>query len=150
VRRQSRRGCPCAGQKPQQRDPAEAGWSIELRRPGSKAEPGRGIEFANPRTPDVAGERDPSQAVVVGSEVASGDALVPLMESAEVRNRHDTLPGRRLEGAWVRAVLVQRLMGARGIVVGQVRSQQPMEVPLVQDQEVVEALSPDRADDPLD
>ena len=35
-------------------------------------------------------ERDPSRAVV-GSEVASGGALVPMMESAEVRNRHDTL-----------------------------------------------------------
>jgi hypothetical protein len=116
------------------------GWSIELGRPGSKAEPGRGIEFANPRTPEVAGERDPRQAVV-GWKVSSGDALVPMMESAEVRNRQDTLPGRRREGAWVRAVLVQRVMGARGIVVGEVCAQQPMERPLVQDRDVVEALS---------
>jgi hypothetical protein len=94
--------------------------------------------------PDVDGARDPSQAVV-GSEVSSGDTLVPMMESAEVRNRHDPLLGRGLEGAGVRAVLVQRLMGARGIVVGQVGPQQPVEVPRVQDQEVVEALSPDRS-----
>jgi hypothetical protein len=110
---------------------------------------GPGIEFPNLRTPDVGRGRDPSEAVV-GSEVSSGDAVVPMMESAEVRNRHDTLLGRRLERAWVRAVLVQRLMGARGIVVGQVSPQQPKEVSLVQDQEVVEALSPDRSDDPLD
>jgi hypothetical protein len=34
-------------------------------------------------------------------------------------------------------------MGARGIVIGQVGPQQPTEVPLIQDEEVVEALFPD-------
>jgi hypothetical protein len=139
----------CAGQKPQHRDRAGAGVVDGAQTAGEQGRVGPGIEFPNLRTPDVGRGRDPSEAVV-GSEVSSGDAVVPMMESAEVRNRHDTLLGRRLERAWVRAVLVQRLMGARGIVVGQVSPQQPKEVSLVQDQEVVEALSPDRSDDPLD
>jgi hypothetical protein len=80
--------------------------------------------------------RDLNRAVV-GSEVSAGDAQVPMMESAEVGCRHDTLLRRRLEGAWVRAVLVQRLMGARGVVMGQVSLQQPVEAPFVQDHEVM-------------
>ena len=66
-----------------------------------------------------------------------------VMESAEVRNRHDPTEERGLAVPWVWAVLVQRLMWARGVVVDLVGPQEPVEVPLVQDEEVVEALASD-------
>jgi hypothetical protein len=58
------------------------GWSTGLRRPGSKAERGRGIEFPNLRTLDVGRGRDPIQAVV-GSEVSrftTAELLATLFE----------------------------------------------------------------------
>jgi hypothetical protein len=57
--------------------------------------------------------------------LVSGGALVPLMESAEMRNRHDPTEARGLAVPWVWAVLVQRLMGARGVVVDPVGPQEP-------------------------
>jgi hypothetical protein len=84
------------------------------------------------------------EPVVVGSgRLVSGGALVPVMESAEVRHRHDPTAERELVVPWVWAVLVQCLMWARGVVVDPVGPQEPVEVPLVQDEEVVEALSSD-------
>ena len=71
------------------------------------------------------------------------------MESAEMRNRRDPTEARGLAAPWVWAVLVQRLMWARGVVVDAVGPQEPVEVLLVQDEEVVEALSSDRSDDPF-
>jgi hypothetical protein len=65
------------------------------------------------------------------------------MESAEMRNRHDPTEAGGLAVPWVWAVLVQRLMWARGVVVDPVGAQEPVEVPLVQDEEVVEALASD-------
>jgi hypothetical protein len=85
----------------------------------------------------------PEPAVVGSGRLVSGGALVPVMESAEVRNRHDPTAERGFAVPWVWAVLVQRLMWARGVVVDLVGPQEPVEVPLVQDEEVVEALASD-------
>src|SRR5256885_7630387 len=58
-------------------------------------------------------------------------------------------PRRRLEAPGKRAGVVQGLMGTDGVVVGEVRAQQAAEMALIEDDDVVQALPADRADEPL-
>src|SRR3989454_10136034 len=58
-------------------------------------------------------------------------------------------PRRRLDAPGKRAGVVQGLMGTDGVVVGEVRAQQAAEMALIEDDDVVQALPADRADEPL-
>src|SRR2546428_1944240 len=55
-------------------------------------------------------------------------------------------PRRRLEAPGKRAGVVQGLMGTDGVVVGEVRAQQAAEMTLIEDDDVVQAFTADRAD----
>src|SRR5512142_2639200 len=61
-----------------------------------------------------------------------------------------TLARFRLDGARVGAIPPQGKMGPRPMVVVSIRDQYPPQVTFVEDDDVVEALAPDRADDTLD
>ncbi len=71
------------------------------------------------------------------------------MEATHLRESHDAPVRGRLDFSWARAVVAERLMWARGVVVREVRAEQAAEMPLVEHDEVVEAFSPAGADDPL-
>ncbi len=71
------------------------------------------------------------------------------MEPADLWNRDDATTRRQLYLPWLRAVVLESLVWARGVVVGEVRQQGSAEMPFIQDDHMVQALSSDRPDDPL-
>jgi hypothetical protein len=79
----------------------------------------------------------------------SGGALIAVVKSADLRERHDAPARWRLDFARMRAVVVEGLMRAGGIVVGEVPAQQTAEVPFVDHDDVIEAFPTNRADDAL-
>jgi hypothetical protein len=54
-----------------------------------------------------------------------------------------------LHGPWLRGILAQAKMSSRPVVVGQVLLQHPPQVLLAEHDHVIEALPPDRPDDPF-
>src|SRR5262245_20920433 len=79
----------------------------------------------------------------------SGDALITVMKSADLRGRDDSPGGWRLHFTCMRAIAMECLMRARCIVVGEVPSQQASEMPFAEDDDVIEAFPSNRADDAL-
>jgi hypothetical protein len=73
--------------------------------------------------------------MVKAAHLLDGDHLGPIL---------------RLDGARVGTVLLQGKMGPRPMVVVSIRGQYPPQVTFVEDDDVVEALAPDRSDDTLD
>ena len=51
--------------------------------------------------------------------------------------------------SWLGTVVVERLVWPHGVVVGEVRAQEPAQMGLTQNEEVVEALAADGADHPF-
>ncbi len=80
----------------------------------------------------------------------SGDTPVFVVKTANVRESDDfsSLPSRD-EGR-LRALLVQREMDSRRMVGGEIRTEEGFQVAVVVDDEVIEALAADRADQALD
>src|SRR5439155_6232075 len=70
------------------------------------------------------------------------------MKSADLRDRHDAPARSRLYFAR-RAVVIEGLMRASGVVVREVTAQQASEVPFVEHDDVIEAFSSNRPDDAL-
>src|SRR4029450_855914 len=79
----------------------------------------------------------------------SGDALVPVMEPADLGDGANPAAGRRLDVSGDGAVVLQRLMRTRTIVIGHVGAQETRQMSVIENEEMVEALSSNRADDPL-
>ena len=77
----------------------------------------------------------PFVTMVKATDFLDGDHLGPIL---------------RLDGARVGAVLLQGKMGPRPMVVVSIRGQYPPQVTLVEDDDGVGALAPDRSDDTLD
>jgi hypothetical protein len=71
------------------------------------------------------------------------------MEPADLGDGMDPPARRRLDVSWDGAVVLERLMWTRAVVVGTVTTQEPAQMGFAENQEVVEALAADRADDPL-
>jgi hypothetical protein len=65
------------------------------------------------------------------------------MEPADLRDGHHRPERGRLHLAWPWTVVAERLMWARGVVVGDVTAQDSVEMSLIQDEDVVEAFSAD-------
>ena len=72
-----------------------------------------------------------------------------MVKSADLRDRHDAPARWRLDFARMRAIVVEGLMRAGGVVVREVPAQQTAEVPFVDHDDVVEAFPTNRADDAL-
>jgi hypothetical protein len=75
--------------------------------------------------------------------------MIPVMKAADLRDRNDAPARWRLHLAPMRAVVVEGLMRARGVVVREVTAQQAAEVSFVEHDDVIEAFPPNRPDDAL-
>lgn len=85
-----------------------------------------------------------TQCVSVGDGAAlesrsGGEALVALMKPADLRNRDHLAAIRRLDGARIRAVFVERQMGPRAVIVIEVRGQDPAQMALVDHEYMIQA-----------
>ena len=81
---------------------------------------------------------------------SGGEAFVALMKPADLRNRDHLAAVRRLDGASIRAVFVERQMGPRAVIVIDVREQDAAQMALVDHEYMIQALAANRADDSLD
>src|SRR6516162_2438320 len=72
-----------------------------------------------------------------------------MMEPADLRNRNDAATWRGLHDSRLGTVVVERVGGARGVVVAAVAAEAPAEMGLVEDEELIQALPADGADHPL-
>jgi hypothetical protein len=63
----------------------------------------------------------------------SGDALVPVMKAADLRQGDDAPARRRLDLPRTWAIVAERLMGTSRVVVDEVGAQQPTHMPLVEE-----------------
>ncbi len=73
-----------------------------------------------------------------------------MVESAEMRKSDNAARVRSIHGAWLRALLVQGKMSSRGVVIGAVGAKHPTQMLFVENDQVVEAVSANRSDQPLD
>ena len=73
-----------------------------------------------------------------------GNAFITVMQTAELRDLDDPADTRDLPRNWT--LLVEAQMGPRSVVVSEIRSQGCLEMPGVQDHEVVQTVSSYRAD----
>ncbi len=73
-----------------------------------------------------------------------------MRQAADLGKGDDGSGAARLNRPGDRTVLAQSQMRARAVIIGDVRRKDPPQLRLVEDDDVVEALSPDGADDPFD
>ena len=66
-----------------------------------------------------------------------------------MRETDDVARVRRVNGSWLRALLTQREMSSRRVVVGQVRAKNATQMSFIENDMVVETVSPNRSDQPL-
>ena len=78
------------------------------------------------------------------------EALVPVMKSSNSRKRNHLSAVGRLDGPSVGRILPERQVRARPVVVGEVGTKNLSEMALVENNDVVQTISPDRADCPFD
>ena len=67
-----------------------------------------------------------------------------MMKPADLRKGDDPATWRGVDVSGLGTVVVERLVGTHGVVVGHVGAQKPAEMSLVQDEEMVEALAEDQ------
>ena len=72
-----------------------------------------------------------------------------MVQPADLRDGDDFSDLARLYRPLLRAILVQGKMRPGAVIVINVRRKHPAQMVLVEDDQVVQAFSPDRADDPL-
>jgi len=71
------------------------------------------------------------------------------MQATDFGNLHDPARRGELDGPDVRRILVEREMGARPVIVGEVAGQDAAQVAFAENQNVIQTLASDRADEPL-
>ena len=76
-------------------------------------------------------------------------AEVAVMQATDFGNLHDPARVGELDGPDVRRILVEREMRARPVIVGEVAGQDAAHVAFAEDQNVIQTLASDRADEPL-
>src|SRR5882672_6390698 len=76
-------------------------------------------------------------------------ADVAVMQATDFGNLHDPACLGELDGPDVRRILVEREMSAGLVIVREVAGQDAAQVAFVEDENVIETLAPDRADEPL-
>jgi hypothetical protein len=68
------------------------------------------------------------------------------MESANLRDGDDPATWRGFDDSWLGTVIVKRLVWPHGVVVGEVRAQETAQMGVIENEEMVEALSSNRPD----
>lgn len=81
--------------------------------------------------------------------MSGGSALVSMMKPAYFGKRTDFPHLRRLHGPALRRILPKRNVASRTMVIIKIRNQMAPERNLIQDDDMVEAFSADRADQPF-
>src|SRR5258708_6438705 len=76
-------------------------------------------------------------------------ADVAVMQATDFGNLHDPACLGELDGPDVRRILVERKMRARPVIVGEVAGQDAAQVAFAENQNVIQTLASDRADEPL-
>src|SRR5438067_10794612 len=76
-------------------------------------------------------------------------AEVAVMQATDFGNLHDPARLGELDGPEVRGILVEREMRASPVIVGEVAGQDAAQVAFAENQNVIQTLAPDRADEPL-
>jgi hypothetical protein len=71
-----------------------------------------------------------------------------MVQTADFGKLHDLALRGAFDGPEVGCVFVEREMGARLIAIGEVAGQDAVEVSLAENEHVIQALAPDRADEP--
>jgi len=74
--------------------------------------------------------------------------FVAVVQTADFRSHHDAAG--QLDGAFRRRILAEREVRPRSLVVRHVGPQNPTKVALIEDDDVVQTLAADRADNALD
>ena len=82
-------------------------------------------------------------------EVCSGCAAVSVMKAADLRNRDNSTPVGRFNLAFHWRVAIQGQVSSRFMVVHEVRAKDTHQVSLVDNDEMIQTLSADRAYEPL-
>jgi hypothetical protein len=73
-----------------------------------------------------------------------------MMEPADLQDGDDPATWHEFDDSWLGTVVVKRLVWPRGVVMGEIRAQDAAEMGLAQNDDVIEALAADGADDPFD
>ena len=76
-------------------------------------------------------------------------ADVAMMQATDFGNLHDPARVGELDGPGVRRILVEREMRASPVIVGEVAGQNAAQVAFAENQNVIQTLASDRADEPL-
>jgi hypothetical protein len=79
-----------------------------------------------------------------------GAALVSVVQPTNLRQLDDVSHRGKLDSSWVGSVLVQREVSSRELVVVEVVGHEPVDMALTQDDDVIEKLTPDGANEALD
>ena len=74
---------------------------------------------------------------------------VSMMQATDFGDLHELAYLRRLDGPPIRRILLEREMRSCAVVVREVCGQRATQVPFVQDENLIQALAPDRPDEPL-
>jgi hypothetical protein len=82
--------------------------------------------------------------------ISGSSALVSMMKPTYLGKRYDLSHLRRRYGPAIRRILPERKVASRTMVIIKIRNQMVPERNLIQDDDMVEAFSADRADPPFD
>jgi hypothetical protein len=93
-------------------------------------------------------DRPPRPAMVACAVPSGGLPFVAVVQAADFRTRHDAAG--RLDGSFHRRILAEREVRARPLVIRDVGPKDSTKMPLIEDDDVVQALAADRADDAFD
>ena len=73
-----------------------------------------------------------------------------MMQSTDLWERDDLAYSGKVNGAALRIILVEREMRSGLVIIAKIRRQHAAQVTLIEDDDVIETLTTDRADDALD
>ena len=72
---------------------------------------------------------------------SSGAALVPMVQATDFRERHDATFRRLMDASWRGRVLLEGEMSSRPMIIRDASSKHATQVPLVQNDDVVQTLA---------
>ena len=128
---------------------SDAGTVGSLRRSASPPRNGGGRRRSDWRGKGRVGTRGSVAAGQPGDARSGRLADVAMMKTPDFGNLHDRTHLRPLDGPPIRRILLEREVSSRPVIVGDVARQDATQVAFVQDEDVIQTLAPDRADEPF-
>src|SRR5262249_33222880 len=115
---------------------------LQSYRPGRE---GRGTEDARRKRGTTRGG---GRGRLAGAELCRASD-VAVMQATNFGNRNDGAEFRRFNRPSIGGILVEREVSASPVIVREIRREETSQVPLAEDDDVIQALTPDRADESL-